>query len=159
VMSNHTYKVERSGQVSIQNEARLKPYWVSPDAAGQVPPLLEPTRHPAMKGRGMAYREIEEVLPDQERAADAPADPPRPPPPQEEAADTPGDRSEPAPPPVEPADRPIVPDEMVIPQIHEEETAREEPPVLVDPPSPRTGDTTRGGRIARSSKLPSTVGT
>jgi len=25
VMSNHTYKVERSGQVSVQNEARLKP--------------------------------------------------------------------------------------------------------------------------------------
>jgi len=26
VMANHTYKVERSGQVSVQNEARLKPY-------------------------------------------------------------------------------------------------------------------------------------
>jgi len=26
VMPNHTYKVERSGKVSIQNEARLKPY-------------------------------------------------------------------------------------------------------------------------------------
>jgi len=26
VMPNHTYKVERYGQVSIQNEARLKPY-------------------------------------------------------------------------------------------------------------------------------------
>jgi len=40
VMPNHTYKVECSGQVSVQNEARLKPYRVSPDAAGQAPPLL-----------------------------------------------------------------------------------------------------------------------
>jgi len=82
----------------------------------------------------MAYREIEEVLPDQEGAADAPTDPPRPPPPQEEAADTPEDRSEPAPPTVEPADMPVVPNEMVFPQTHEEEAAREAPPVLVDPP-------------------------
>jgi len=34
VMSNHTYKVERSGQVSIRNKAWLKPYWAGPDAAG-----------------------------------------------------------------------------------------------------------------------------
>jgi len=38
VMPNHTYKLERSGQVSIQNEARLKPYWASPGAAGVAPP-------------------------------------------------------------------------------------------------------------------------
>jgi len=82
----------------------------------------------------MAYREIEEVLPDQEEAADDRADPPRLPPPQEEAADTPEDWSEPAPPSVEPADTPVAPDEMVIPQIHEEEAAREELPVLVYPP-------------------------
>jgi len=37
-MPNHTYKLERSGQVSIQNEARLKPYWASPGAAGEAPP-------------------------------------------------------------------------------------------------------------------------
>jgi len=71
------------------------------------------------------------VLPDQEGAADAPTDPL---PPQEKVADTPEDRSEPAPPPVEPADMPVVPDEMVFPQIHEEEAAREAPPALVDPP-------------------------
>jgi len=76
---NHTYKVERSGQVSIQNEARLKPYWASPDAAGHTPPLLETARRPPMRGRGMAYREIKEVLPDREGAADAPTDLPRPP--------------------------------------------------------------------------------
>jgi len=50
VMANHTYKVERSGQVSVQNEARLKPYWASPDAAGQAPPLLEPARRSPMRG-------------------------------------------------------------------------------------------------------------
>jgi len=134
VMPNPTFRVERSGQVSVQNEARLKPYWASPDAAGQAPPVLEPACHPPMRGRGMAYRELEKVLPDQEGAADMPTDPPRQPPPQEEAADTPEDRSEPAPPPVEPADTPVDPDEMDIPQIHEQEAARKEPPVLVNPP-------------------------
>jgi len=81
----------------------------------------------------MAYRDIEEVLPDQEGAANAPTDPPRLPPPQEEAADTPEDWSEPGLPPVEPADRPVIPDEMVIPQIHKEEAATREPLVPVDP--------------------------
>jgi len=38
VMPNHTYKLERSGQVSVQNEARLKSYWASPGAAGEAPP-------------------------------------------------------------------------------------------------------------------------
>jgi len=63
-----------------------------------------------------------------------PTDPPRLPPPQEKAADTPEDRSEPAPSPVELADTPVTPDEMGIPQIHEEEAATREPPVPVDPP-------------------------
>jgi len=133
VMPNHMYKVERSGQVSVQNEAQLKLYWASPDTAGPAPRLLKPARRPPMRGRGMAYREIEEVLPDQEGAANAPTDLPRPPPPQEELADTPEDRSEPGPPPAEPADTPVIPDEMVIPQIHEEEAAMREPLVPVDP--------------------------
>jgi len=30
-MPNHTYKIERSRDVSIQNEACLKLYWASPD--------------------------------------------------------------------------------------------------------------------------------
>jgi len=157
VMSNQTYKMECSEQVSIQNEARLKPYWGSSDAAGQAPPLLEPARRPPMRGRGMAYREIEEVLPDQEGATDAPTDLLRPPPPQEEAANTPEDWCELAPPPVEPADMTVVPDEMVFPQIHEKEAAREELTHTGRPP-PRTGDTTRGGRAVRSSNPPSTVG-
>jgi len=36
-MPNHKYKLERSRQVSVQNEARLKPYWASPGAAGEAP--------------------------------------------------------------------------------------------------------------------------
>lgn len=32
-MPNHAYMVERLVEMSIQNEAHLKPYWVSPDAA------------------------------------------------------------------------------------------------------------------------------
>jgi len=134
VMENHTYKVERSGQVSVQNEARLKLYWASFDAAGQASPLLVSARRPTMRGGGMAYTDVEEILPDHEGAADTAADPPGPPPPQEEEADTPEDLSELAPPPVEQADRHNTPSEMVIPQIHEEEAAREVPPVLVDPP-------------------------
>jgi len=38
VMLNHMCKLERSGQVSIQNEACLKSYWASQDAAGEAPP-------------------------------------------------------------------------------------------------------------------------
>jgi len=104
-MENHTYKVERPGQVSVQNEAHLKPYWASPDAAGQAPPLLEPARRPTTRGRGIAYRDAKEILPDQEEAADTAANPLEPPPPQEEETGMPEDLSEPAPPPVEPADR------------------------------------------------------
>ena len=37
VMPNHTSRLERSGQISVQNEARLKPYWASPGAAGEAP--------------------------------------------------------------------------------------------------------------------------
>jgi len=95
VMENHTYKVEHSGQVSVQNEACLKSYWASPDAEGQALPLLEPARRSPKRGRGMAYRDVEELLPDQEGAVDTPADLPPPSPPQEEAADTPEDQSEP----------------------------------------------------------------
>jgi len=78
VMSNHTYKVERSGQVSIQKEAGLKPYWASPDAAGQAPPLLEPTRRATMMGRARADRELEVIVQSPEEAADELADQPNP---------------------------------------------------------------------------------
>jgi len=50
VMPNHTYKLECSGQVSIQKKVCLKPYWTSPDAAGEAPPpLLEPRRQTATR--------------------------------------------------------------------------------------------------------------
>jgi len=51
VLANHTYRVERSGQISVQNEQRLKPYCGSPEASGQAPPLLEPARQPISCGR------------------------------------------------------------------------------------------------------------
>jgi len=63
VMPNHTYKLERSGQVSIQNETHLKPYWASPDAAGEAPPLLEPSRQTATRGRQRHGPEYEVVVP------------------------------------------------------------------------------------------------
>jgi len=40
VMPSHTYRLERSGQISVQNEVRLKPYWASPGTAGEAPPLV-----------------------------------------------------------------------------------------------------------------------
>ena len=50
-MPNHTYKIESSGQVSIQNEVCLKPYWASPDVVGEAPsPLLEPRRQTTTHG-------------------------------------------------------------------------------------------------------------
>jgi len=64
VMPNHTYKLERSGQVSIQNETRLKPYWASPDAVGEAPPLLlEPRRQTTTRGRQRHGPEYEVVVP------------------------------------------------------------------------------------------------
>jgi len=57
------------------------------------------------------HEELEEVLPDQEGAAD-----------------TLEDWSRPAPPPVEPADTPVAPDEMET----EEEIARGDHPYLID---------------------------
>jgi len=42
VMPNHTYKIEHSVQLSIQNKAHLKPYWVSPDTVGEAPRCWSP---------------------------------------------------------------------------------------------------------------------
>jgi len=72
VLPNHTYRVERSGQVSVQCEQRLKPYHASPDAVGQAPPLLESNRQPNHRGRITQPREVEIVVPgeaNQEQAA------------------------------------------------------------------------------------------
>jgi len=65
VMPNHMYKLERSEQVSIRNEARLKLYWASLDAAGEAPPppLLEPKRQTTMCRRQRHRPEYEVVVP------------------------------------------------------------------------------------------------
>jgi len=68
-MPNHTYKLERSGQVSIQNEARLKLYWASLDVAGEAPPLLEPRRQTTMRGRQRHGPEYKVVVPQAEDLA------------------------------------------------------------------------------------------
>jgi len=64
-----------------------------------------------MRGQGRVDRELEELLQDQEEAADAPTNRPRLPSPPEEAVDKPEDRPGLAPPPVEPAHTPVIPDE------------------------------------------------
>jgi len=86
VMPNHTYKLERSGQVSVQNEARLKPYWASPGTVGEAPPpLLEPRRQTTMRGRRQRGPEYEVVMPQIEDLVRQERPPPltevRPPPP------------------------------------------------------------------------------
>ena len=48
--SNHTYKIERQGQASIQNESRLKFYYPCTEESGKAPTSLEPRRRPNMKG-------------------------------------------------------------------------------------------------------------
>ena len=48
--ANHTYEIERQGQVSIQNECRLKAYRPCPEEIGRAPVTLEPTRRPNMRG-------------------------------------------------------------------------------------------------------------
>ena len=48
--ANHTYRLERQGQASIQNECRLKPYFPCPVAVGQAPGSREAIRRPNMKG-------------------------------------------------------------------------------------------------------------
>jgi len=72
VLPNHTYRVERWGQVSVQSEQCLKPYQASPDAVRQTPPLLEPNRQPNHRERTTQPREVKIVVPretDQEQAA------------------------------------------------------------------------------------------
>ena len=50
VKPNHTYKLKRDGQESIQNEVRLKPFVECVEEAGQAPFIPKPVRHPNMKG-------------------------------------------------------------------------------------------------------------
>ena len=48
--SNHTYGIERSGQVSLQNECRLKLFKPYIEAVGQAPAMLEPRHKRNMNG-------------------------------------------------------------------------------------------------------------
>jgi len=81
VLANHTYRVERSGQISVQNEQRLKPYYGSPEAAGQAPPLLEPARQPISHGRINRPRDWEIFVQDPEEPNTTLESQPRDPPP------------------------------------------------------------------------------
>ena len=59
---NHTYRIGRQGQESIQNERRLKRYTRATQPAGRAPVELEPRRGPNMKGaRQGVRRPVEEV--------------------------------------------------------------------------------------------------
>lgn len=60
---NHTYKLQRQGQTSVQNEGRLKLYRACPVTTGQAPTLLEPQQWPNMKGA--TRQPMEEEDPDQ----------------------------------------------------------------------------------------------
>jgi len=65
VMPNHTYRLERSGQISVQNEVCLKPYRASPGAAKDAPrppPLFEPRRQITMRGRRRRGPKYEVVM-------------------------------------------------------------------------------------------------
>jgi len=68
-MPNHTYKIEHSGQVSFQNEARWKLYWASPDAVGEAPSLLKPRRQTMTRGPQRHGPEYEVVVPQEEDLA------------------------------------------------------------------------------------------
>jgi transposase InsO family protein len=48
---NRTYKLSRDGQVSVENETRLKAFHGTNDPRAEAPVLLEPTRRKQMMGR------------------------------------------------------------------------------------------------------------
>ena len=47
---NHTYRVKRQGQESIQNESRIKVYTACKEAVGRAPGTREPALRPNMRG-------------------------------------------------------------------------------------------------------------
>ena len=47
---NHTYKIDRQGQSSVQSETRLKLYRPCMAESGKAPVSLEPRRRPNMRG-------------------------------------------------------------------------------------------------------------
>jgi len=127
-MSNHTYKVEHSGQVSIQNEARLKPYWASLDAVKEAPPLIELRRQTATRGQrrhGPEYKVV--VLQDRDLVRDE-----QPPPPPEARPPSPAPVSSlPGPDLGLELETPIVEEGSIPEDVGE---ARAGPPTLAAPP-------------------------
>jgi len=125
VLANHTYRVECSGQISVQSEKHLKPYWASPGAVGQAPPLLEPARRPTRGGRTAPTQEWEFPYRLPEENPEIREPPPQPIP------------EEPAPP-----EPPKVPDPHDQPAPQEPEPAGPPPmlPDQVDQPTPEVGE-------------------
>jgi len=78
VLPNHSYRVECSGQISVQNEQRLKPYYGSPKAAGQATLLLEPALQPICRERVTRPRDLEIFVRDPEETNDTTKPPPQP---------------------------------------------------------------------------------
>ena len=116
--SNHTYKIERQGQSSVQNELRLKLYHACAAEPGQAPTSLEARRRPNMKG-AIRQREREKLPEEIDISTEFPAVPE----PTSEAA------TEPGPPVTEPAAEPAVATE---PRVAAPEPA---PPVATGRPS------------------------
>jgi hypothetical protein len=61
---NHTYRIERQGQSSVQNEGRLKLYRECTEPTGKAPTTLEPRRRPNMKGATRQQPKNAELLPE-----------------------------------------------------------------------------------------------
>ena len=103
--SNHTYKIERQGQSSVQNELRLKLYHSCTAEPGKAPISLEARRRTNMRG-AIKQREREKLA----EELDMPTEFPTIPEPTTEAA------TEPEPPATEPEAGPAVATEpMVVP--------------------------------------------
>ena len=120
--SNHTYKIERQGQSSVQNELRLKLYHACAAEPGQAPTSLEARRRPNMKG-AIRQKEREKLLEEIDISTEFPAVPE----PNSETA------TEPGPPVTEPAAEPAAePAVATGPRVAAPEPA---PPVATGRPS------------------------
>jgi len=62
-LRNHMYMVECAGQVSVQNEACLKPSWGSRNAVDEVPLIFEPRKQPVARDQVRRRPECEIILP------------------------------------------------------------------------------------------------
>jgi len=145
VLPNHTYRVERSGQISVQNEQRLKPYYGSPEAAGQAPPLLRPARQPISRRRRNRPRDCEIFIRDPEEVDNSlrpqPQNPPSVPP-TPDPLPRPTQIEDPSPPPDNPG--PVTPPGNL----------EEVPPIYNTPDQPDTSASNTLERARRDRKPP-----